>query len=76
MPSVKVRYTAVNTKPEEERSVSPAVQGGKGFLSRCVEIIIQDAKDKLYQDRRRKREEYERICELALGSAGKRNGDG
>lgn len=80
-PTVKVRPTSVSTKaPAGKEKQDASLRGdakperGKGFIRRCVEIIIQDALDKLYRDRKRKREEYERICELAYGSTGRKNG--
>ena len=80
-PVVKVRPTGVPTKVPVQKSSPvdlfrevPPLPERKGFIRKCVGIIIQDTMDKLYRNRKRKREEYERICELAYGS-GRKNGD-
>jgi len=81
VPTVKVRPPG---SPEEvfgqvpqkgTRKSAPQIKKkGKGFISRCVEIIIQDAKDKLYAERARKRREYEDFMEL-YGPKQPGNGD-
>jgi hypothetical protein len=56
-------FGPVATERPARRS-PPTKEKGKGFIRRCVEIIIQDAKDRLYAERARKRREYEDFLEL------------
>jgi hypothetical protein len=50
--------------PKQAPAIPVTTKRGKGFLSRCMEIIIQDARDKLYAERARKRREYEDFIEM------------
>ena len=84
VPTVKVRPTHVSTGKRAQATKEPTPldlfrevpvpEKGKGFIRKCVEIIIQDTKDRLYADRKRRREEYERFCELASGDSHRGNG--
>lgn len=42
---------------------SPVMNGRKGFIGRCVDIIIQDIRDRLHSDRVEKRKEYDEFME-------------
>jgi hypothetical protein len=75
VPTVKVRPGGRESLQRTLEKAPASAHIDKGFISRCVEIVLEDAKDKLYRDRKRRREEYEHICELARGSQG-RNGTG
>jgi hypothetical protein len=58
-PTIKVSPRGTPAPQEEPEHPAELVKEGKGFIRRCAEIIIQDAKDKLYVERARRRKEYE-----------------
>jgi hypothetical protein len=64
--TVKVK----STKPPVQQIQAVRVQRKEGFISRCIKIVIDDIRHKIYgysSKERQEWEDYERFCKLSRG---------